>query len=147
MLLEDPLLVALPRTHPLAGRGPIDPELLYNESWIAGSSEPATTLLGAWTAGHRRPRVAYEVRDWTAKIGLVARGLGVTMVPGCSALTLPASVAVALIDHPAASRTVGLLTRGGAREPHLAAVIEALRASAQRLSGEVRRAARGSQQP
>ena len=25
VLLEDPLLVALPRTHPLAGRGPIDP--------------------------------------------------------------------------------------------------------------------------
>jgi len=146
VLLEDPLLIALPRTHPLVGRGPIDPELLYDQSWIVGSSEPGTTMLGAWTAGHRRPRVAYEVRDWTAKIGLVASGLGVTMVPGCSALTLPASVAVATIDHPAASRTVGLLTRAGTREPHVAAVIDALQASAQRLSSEVRRASRGSQQ-
>ncbi len=86
--------------------------------------------------------MAFEVRDWTAKIGLVAGGFGITVVPGLSARTLPASVIVSAIDHPAAMRTVALATRAGVEEPHIAAVAEALRDSASEITGGLRRAPR-----
>lgn len=128
-LLDDPLLLALPRGHRLAGLARIDPDDLRGEHWIAGSSDPASTLLGAWTTGSWRPQIAFEVRDWTAKIGLVANGFGITVVPGLSARTLPASVVVAAIDHPMAMRTVAIARRVGVDEPHIAAIVEALRDS------------------
>jgi DNA-binding transcriptional LysR family regulator len=130
VLLEDPLLVAMPRVHRLAGRARIDPDELRDEPWIAGSSDPSSTLLGPWTTGGWRPRIAFEVRDWTAKIGLVAAGFGITVVPGLSASTLPASVLVAAIEHPAAARTVVAATRltdDAPDAPHLTAIIQALR--------------------
>jgi len=142
-LLDDPLLVALPRGHRLAGLTRIDPDELREEQWIAGSSDPSSTLLGAWTTGGWRPHVAFEVRDWTAKIGLVAGGFGITVVPGLSARSLPASVVAAAIDHPAAMRTIVTARRTGVDEPHIAAMIEALRESASQVTGHPRRAVRG----
>jgi DNA-binding transcriptional LysR family regulator len=140
VLLDDPLLLALPRGHRLAGLARIDPDELREERWIAGSSDPGSTLLGTWTTGSWRPHVAFEVRDWTAKIGLVAGGFGITVVPGLSAQTLPASVVVSAIDHPAAMRTVALARRVGVDEPHLTAISEALRNAAPRVVGRPRRA-------
>jgi DNA-binding transcriptional LysR family regulator len=130
VLLDDPLLVALPRDHRLAGLATVAPDELREEHWIAGSSDPGSRLLGAWTGGRWRPRIAFEVRDWTAKIGLVAAGCGVTVVPGLSARTLPASVVVAAIDHPAAVRTVALAKRlDAAEDTRLAPVVAWLRDS------------------
>jgi DNA-binding transcriptional LysR family regulator len=140
-LLDDPLLIAMPRGHRLAGLAKIDPRELREELWIAGSSEPGSTLLGTWTTGSWKPKVAFEIRDWTAKIGLVAGGFGVTVVPGLSAGTLPASVAVAAIDHPAAMRTVALASRAGSEVPYATAVIEALRDSVPQAVGRLRRRA------
>jgi DNA-binding transcriptional LysR family regulator len=111
--------------------------------WIAGSSDPRSTLLGAWTTGGWRPQIAFEVRDWTAKIGLVAGGFGITVVPGLSASRLPASVVVAAIEHPAAVRSVVVATRlaGDAPDtPVPEAAVQALRDSAaQALSSRSRR--------
>jgi DNA-binding transcriptional LysR family regulator len=138
VLVEDRLLVAMPRAHRLAGVARIDPDELREEPWIAGSSDSSSPLLGAWTTGGWRPRIAFEVRDCTAKIGLVAGGFGITVVPGLSASTLPASVVVAAIEHPAAVRTVVAAKRlaGDApAAPLLAAIVEALRDSAAQAVG------------
>ncbi|HLB21563.1 MAG TPA: LysR substrate-binding domain-containing protein, partial [Solirubrobacteraceae bacterium] len=142
-LLDDPLLVAMPRAHRLAGSTRIAPDELREELWITGSSDPSSTLLGAWTTGSWTPHVAFEVRDWTAKIGLVAGGLGITVVPGLSARSLPTNVVVSAIDHPAAMRTVVVARRAGVDEPHVAAVIEALRNAASQVIGAPRRAVGG----
>jgi DNA-binding transcriptional LysR family regulator len=142
-LLIDTLLVAMPRGHRLAASTSIDPDELRDEPWIAGSSDPSTTLLGSWSTGSWRPRVAFEVRDWTAKIGLVSSGLGITVVPGLSVTSLPTNVVVAAIDHPAATRTVVVARRSGAEELHIAPVISALRDSAAHLLSDSRRSARG----
>jgi len=139
-LLDDPLLVALPRAHRLAGQSTIDPDALREEHWIAGSTDPGTMLLGAWTTGRWRPQIAYEVRDWTAKLGLVAAGCGITVVPGLSAATLPASVVVAAIDHPAARRTVAVARRDGTEDDApVAPVLEALRDAVPGVMARARR--------
>lgn len=127
-LLDDPLLVAMPRGHRLAGQSAIDPDELREEAWIAGSTSPGTRLLGAWTTGHWRPRIAYEVRDWTAKLGLVAAGCGITIVSALSATTLPASILVARIDHPTAMRVVAVARREGSEnDVRVERVLDALR--------------------
>lgn len=108
-LLEDPLLIAVPRRHRLARTASVKPADLAAERWIAGSTDPTTSLLGAWITPGTAPEISYVARDWTAKLGLVAAGRGITVVPGMLVGALPATVDVVRIDHPAAIRTTWLV--------------------------------------
>jgi DNA-binding transcriptional LysR family regulator len=81
-LVVDPLFVALPPAHRLAARKTVRLTELADESWIAGSATVEDTLIGACLRAGFRPAVRYVVREWTAKLGLVAAGVGVTLVPG-----------------------------------------------------------------
>jgi DNA-binding transcriptional LysR family regulator len=139
-LLEDPLLVAVSHTHPLAGRASVPADALRDERWVAGSKDTRSTLLGAWTGSSWKPDVAYVARDWTAKLGLAAAGLAITVVPGLAVPTLPPTLAVVRIDHPAAIRTTAIVTRAAAPpDPHRHTVAEALRDASAELAAEVRR--------
>ncbi|MGH3879477.1 MAG: LysR family transcriptional regulator [Actinophytocola sp.] len=84
-LLDDPILVALPASHRLAGRRTLRLTELARESWIAGSTAAADPLIGACLRSGFQPDVRYVVPEWTAKQGLVAAGLGVTLLPGLGA--------------------------------------------------------------
>lgn len=81
-LLDDPLFVALPTSHRLAGRRIVRLAELSDERWIAGSTTVEDTLIAACLRSGFRPSVHYVVQEWTTKLGLVAAGLGVTLVPG-----------------------------------------------------------------
>ncbi|MEU0878409.1 LysR family transcriptional regulator [Lentzea sp. NPDC005914] len=130
-LLDDPLFVATGLGHAFAGQPSVTAEELRGQRWIAGSAEPGTTLLGAWA---EEPEIAYVARDWVAKLGLVAAGLGVTVVPGMVVPALPPSVAVVRIDHPDAVRTTSVAHRGEHE-----AFIELLKDAAAELAIQVRR--------
>ncbi|MBW8485619.1 LysR family transcriptional regulator [Actinomadura parmotrematis] len=139
-LLDDPLLVAVALDHPLAGAGAVRPAELRAERWITGSTDPGTTLLGAWTGGEWEPRVAFTARDWVAKLGLAAAGLGVTVVPGLAVPALPPTVAVVRIDDPLAVRPLAAARRADAPEdPRGRAFTEMLLDAAADLSAELRR--------
>lgn len=81
-LVDDPQFVAMPADHPLARRRTVRLTELTEEHWIAGSTTVEDTLIGACLRSGFRPAVRYVVQEWTAKQGLVAAGLGVTLVPG-----------------------------------------------------------------
>jgi DNA-binding transcriptional LysR family regulator len=87
-LLDDPMFVALPRDHRLAGRRTVRLAELSTDHWIAGSTTVEDTLIAACLRSGFRPVVRYVVQEWTTKQGLVAAGLGVTLVPGllCGAI-------------------------------------------------------------
>ncbi|MFI2284376.1 LysR family transcriptional regulator [Nocardia beijingensis] len=144
-LLDDPLLVAVPLTHSLAGATSASPDMLRAERWIAGSQEPSATLLGAWRDPDWEPDIAFVARDWFAKLGLVAAGLGITVVPGIAVPVLPPTVSLLRIDHPSAVRRTVIAHRGdpGGAEPR-GVVVEALRDRAAELSAEVRQRLRGA---
>ncbi|MBI5105405.1 MAG: LysR family transcriptional regulator, partial [Solirubrobacterales bacterium] len=111
-LLEDPMLVAVGRGHPLAGRRQVALDALAGEAWIAGAGD-VTSTLAAELDFH--PPVRFAVREWTAKLGLVAAGLGVTLVPALAAPAIRDDVALVRIDGPpAAARTVHLARRDAA---------------------------------
>src|SRR5690349_24215748 len=148
VLLDDPLLVAVPSNHRLAGRISAAPAEFRDERWIAGSTERGSTLLGAWRDSRQEPDIAFVARDWIAKLGLVAVGSGITVVPGIAAPAVPANIALVRIDHPAAVRPTRVVrmapsaaTRAGQTTAPSAATdafIEALRDSAAALTSEMR---------
>ena len=142
-LLEDPLLVCVGRGHPLTSQTSVPADELREERWVAGSTETRSPMLGAWTGSAWEPDIAYVARDWTAKLGLVAAGLGVTVVPGLALPSLPGTVAVVRIDHPAAKRTTAIAARVGApNDPRRQALAEALHDAAAELAAETRRRVR-----
>jgi DNA-binding transcriptional LysR family regulator len=77
-LLTDPLLIALPPTHRFAGRRTLRLAELKDESWIVGTSSELT--LRACRAAGFEPRVVCESDQSSVSQGLVAAGLGVTLV-------------------------------------------------------------------
>ncbi|MFI5934176.1 LysR family transcriptional regulator [Actinoplanes sp. NPDC051494] len=98
-LLDEHLLVAVPLGHRLAGRGSIRLAELADESFIAGSRTPGETLLRATLHSGFRPRIDIVAAEWTGKLGCVAAGLGVAMVPALAIRATPADL-VLLRLHP-----------------------------------------------
>ncbi|MGV9264828.1 LysR family transcriptional regulator [Kitasatospora sp. NPDC003701] len=136
-LTEDPVLVALPRDHPLAGRSRLRLAELAEETWIAGSRRAEDTLLAACLRSGLHPRVEYVVSGWTAKLGLVAAGLGPTLIPALAARAARPDVALVAL-HPADTpvRLVQTATRRGHRVPPAAAAfLERLRTAATATGG------------
>ncbi|GLW52969.1 LysR family transcriptional regulator [Kitasatospora phosalacinea] len=131
-LVDDPVLVAVPRTHPLARRRRLRLAELAGEPWIAASRHPGATLLAACVRNGFQPRVEYEVAGWTAKLGLVAAGLGITLIPSLAARAARPDLALVPL-HPEDTpvRHVHTATRRGhLPAPAVAAFLPFLRAAA-----------------
>ncbi|WP_053227878.1 LysR substrate-binding domain-containing protein [Solirubrobacter soli] len=97
-----------------------------DEPWIVGDAGAGDSPFGAWP-GLVDPRVAYAVRDWTARLALVAAGLGVAVVPGLHASVLPPGVALIEVDEPIPIRRSAVAVTRPDRTPSAAALIDALR--------------------
>ncbi|WP_234312402.1 LysR family transcriptional regulator [Streptomyces griseus] len=98
-LLDEPMLVALERGHPCAGRRDVRLAELSGEEWIVGDERLEDTLLRPALAAGLRPRTGLLAHDWIAKLGAVAAGLGVTLVPALAAASVRPDVALVTI-HP-----------------------------------------------
>lgn len=136
-LLDEPLLVAVPAGHRLAGREGVRLDELAEEPWIVGRERLADTLLGPAADRGFRPRVAYLVREWAAKQGFVAAGLGVTLLPALAAASLRPDLAlVALAPGELPPRPVYVaLARGRDRAPAVEAFRERLERAAALIPG------------
>jgi DNA-binding transcriptional LysR family regulator len=78
-------------------------------------------------------------KEWTAKLGLVAAGLGVTLVPGLAADAVRPDVALVRIRSGPASRQVLVATRSGQeRSGAVALFSELLHDTAALLRAELR---------
>ncbi|WP_432563762.1 LysR family transcriptional regulator [Kineococcus sp. SYSU DK003] len=114
-LVEQPLVVALPGDHPLAGDGPLDLGAVAGEEFVLfepgyGLRETADALFaGAGIV----PRVAFEGQDAHTIRGLVAAGLGVALVPVARPGTSEgfAGLVERPLAGPVSARTLGLVWR------------------------------------
>lgn len=136
-LLDEPLLVAVPAGHRLAGREGVRLEELAGEAWIAGQERARDTLLAPAEARGLRPRIVHVVREWAAKQGFVAAGLGVTLLPALAAASLRPDVALAsLAPGELPPRPVYVaLPRGRAPAPAVGAFAECLREAGESIPG------------
>jgi DNA-binding transcriptional LysR family regulator len=79
-LMDDPFYVALPRDHPLAAERELRMEDLSEETWIEGRHCANALTTAAHAAGFE-PRVPFDCAEWLGKQGLVAAGVGITLIP------------------------------------------------------------------
>jgi DNA-binding transcriptional LysR family regulator len=83
-LLEEPLLVALPRNHALAGKGALPLRSLAREAFIVYGPVSRgfydLTVMACNAAGFS-PRIGQEAPRVTSLLALVATGAGITLVP------------------------------------------------------------------
>ncbi|MFE7592010.1 LysR family transcriptional regulator [Kitasatospora sp. NPDC057512] len=126
-LMDDPVLVALPRGHRLARRRRLRLAELADEPWIAARRHAESTLLAACVRSGFQPRIEYTVAAWTAKLGLVAAGLGATLIPSLAArVTRPGIALIPLHPDDTPVRQVYTVTRRGRRVPPAAEAFAAL---------------------
>jgi DNA-binding transcriptional LysR family regulator len=80
LLLNDPLKLVLPKSHPrAASRNRMSD--LSDEHWICGARGVANRVCLETLTGDFRPHVAYETADYEVTLALVAAGLGIALVP------------------------------------------------------------------
>ncbi|MEV8087591.1 LysR family transcriptional regulator [Streptomyces nigra] len=131
-LMDDPIMVALPIDHPLAGADSVTPADLPSDAWINTAvdfRDLAGSVVGADRgSGHR---LDFDGMDFRTALNLVAAGLGVALLPRLLLLDAPPSVAVVPMRQPTLVRrlyTCRLDTKG-------------VTASVRRLEGYLREAA------
>lgn len=130
-LLEDPLDVALPPDHPLAGSGELRLADLSGDPWIYGGSGPWSEITrNACEAAGFVPEQAHSASGWTAILAMVEAGMGVALVPRMVA-SRASGVAVRDLPHDRPTRhVIAALRRGSESAPAVAHVLAALRAVA-----------------
>jgi DNA-binding transcriptional LysR family regulator len=138
-LCDDPMMVALPADHRLAGESEVDLGELAGDTWIEAGrlAADATTLHAAAARAGFVPRTDVTVPGWTAKQGFVAAGLGVTLVPLLAAGAMRPDIVLRPVRDRLARRRVFIARPAGA--PALAAAERfagALRTTAAALTGE-----------
>jgi DNA-binding transcriptional LysR family regulator len=127
-LAERELLVCVGMGHPFAARDAVDVRELVGQVWVAGRSDTGEALPGVWPGLPERPDVRYVVRDWWAKLRLVAAGLAVTTIPPVALRLLPHDVhTVAVRGGSQETRRLVLGHRAGPLTDAVRLVAEALR--------------------
>jgi DNA-binding transcriptional LysR family regulator len=127
-LLTDPIRVAVPARHRLAGPE-IALEELASERWIAGYLDTAChrVVMTACRAAGYEPRVVARTNDFRVVLALVTAGQGVALVPDLAVHGVPGGVCLArAAGRPLARRIFAAVRRGGATHPAVAALVDAL---------------------
>lgn len=122
-LLDERMLVAVPRDHRLARRRTVRLAELADDPFIANSTRPEETLLAS--SGFR-PRIDFTVSEWTGKFGCVAAGLGITLVPSLAARSAPADIALLRVhaDDAPVRRVYAATPAGRSRPPAVERFLE-----------------------
>lgn len=130
VLVDDPLDLVVPATHPLADRETVELREVATDSWIATPStvDQHQLLLVACASAGFTPRIAHHVQEWPTVISLVAHEFGVCLLPRLA--PLPPHQAVARIPLQAETvpsrRLLACIRRGSADQPTIAAGLAAL---------------------
>jgi DNA-binding transcriptional LysR family regulator len=130
-LSERELVLGVPANHPIARAKAVEVDQLEGQVWVASRSDAGDTLLGVWPGLTGRPDVRYVVRDWLAKLRIVAAGLAITTVAPIVLDALPEGIkTVAVRGEPQETRRIVLARRPGPLDGATAQVVDALIAAA-----------------
>lgn len=113
-LVQDQLVALIPRTHPLAARQALTLAQLCGAPFIMSEAGCAALIEPLFTASGLVPQVRYRIAQVITILGMVERGIGVSIV---AELALPDRLAASYPDlvklplTPAVQRRVGLAVR------------------------------------
>jgi DNA-binding transcriptional LysR family regulator len=132
-LLEDPMHVALPEGHRLAGKTALRLEDLQAEAWVQTSASSACArhvVRLCHTAGFE-PIVSFESDDYQTVQGLVAAGVGVALIPELALTSVRDDITVRVLSPRAPMRRVLAATpRSAGVSPAAGVMLELLQVSA-----------------
>lgn len=144
-VLTDPVMLVLPKDHPLAGQDEVLLADLAADTWIAGCPRCRGHLLTLSRNAGFEPDVTFETEDYVAVLGLVAAGLGVALVPELILHTVSHPDVVVRPVSPPSRRVVQVVTTPDLRRvPAVAAILEALCESARELARATMTATEGA---
>jgi DNA-binding transcriptional LysR family regulator len=116
-LLEDPLVLALPRDHRLLEKRKLRLEDLHGDAWVQTSSASpcARHVVRSCHAAGFEPNVAFESDDYQTVQGLVAAGVGVALIPELALTVVREDIAIRALSPRPPVRQVIAATPAGAR--------------------------------
>lgn len=128
VLLEDPLVVAVPSGHRLAGRAGVGIPQIAAERLVAW---PHGTLCRRWLADALvrhgiEVDIAHVAAEHESQLALVAHGHGLAVLPRLGTETAPPGVALITIDGTDGRRIEAAVRRGTRHHPTIAAVLDSL---------------------
>ena len=126
-LFTEPVVIALPESHPLAVKGDaVALAELGEERWVAGCPLCRGHLLAACEAVGVEPTIEFETDNAVAVLNLVAARLGVALLPRLALATvLVPPGAVVRSTAPSSDRSIQVVVQHGSRRvPSIAAVLD-----------------------
>jgi DNA-binding transcriptional LysR family regulator len=129
-LFDDPMYVAMPLGHPLAGRRILDLARFAEEPWMLATTKScpdSRRFLRACHAAGFEPRIAFQNDDYPAMLGFVAAGVGVALVPEMVTRGIRDDVVVRELDPAPPPRPILVALPSGYRSPAATAMLELLR--------------------
>jgi DNA-binding transcriptional LysR family regulator len=132
--MDDQLHLAVARDHPLAEAPEIRMADLAHEVWIEGRDPVcAEPLQIAARAAGFEPKICFESAQWLGKQGLVAAGVGITLIPTLALATVREDIVLRSLGPDAPRRTISIATLGCGYE---APAVEPMRAVLRRVAEE-----------
>lgn len=128
-LLQDPLYLALPRSHRLAERRRVRLEDLSGEAWIqtSESSPCARHVVRCCHAAGFEPGVSFQSDDYQTVQGLVGAGVGVALIPELALSVVREDIVIrALSPHPPVRRVIAATAPGARLLPSAPAMLSVL---------------------
>jgi DNA-binding transcriptional LysR family regulator len=132
-LLEDPMFLVLPSGHPLAHKRNIRLADVAADAWISGSAgcECNRLILRSCAAAGFDPRIAFETDEYSAVQGLVAAGVGVSLIAELGLINARQDIVVRSLGRGAPVRQIHAATLDeGYRSPATQAMLDILGAVA-----------------
>ena len=115
-LVDDPMYLAVPRGHAAARRARVRMEDLADETWIqeADPASPCGRLhSAACAAAGFVPKIGFKSDDYNVVQGLVAAGVGVSLIPSIALSNLREDIVIRSLGRRAPSRHIAAATPAG----------------------------------
>ncbi|HEX6352383.1 LysR family transcriptional regulator [Actinophytocola sp.] len=130
-LLDDPYHAVLPKGHPLTAKRVVDLADMADEPWVSNELSGGRCqelMLSACASAGFTPNFIVESDDYATAQGLVAAGLGVTLIPGLGLGQRHPAVVVRRVRNPEPVRSIYAAVRETSlARPALAGLLDALR--------------------
>ncbi len=128
---SDPADVLVPATHRLAGKEFVRAEDLVGERWIC---QPAGSICHEWLIRTMRragvePDVAYSVAEYQTQLAMLARGIGIGLLPRLGRGPVPDDVVVVPLQPAPTRRLYAVWRTTTARRPAISVTLSTLKSA------------------
>lgn len=128
-LIDDPYVVVVPQTHPLAKLREVELADLAAESWVDNDFSRGwcrRVLIETCAAAGFSPPFRVEAHDYPSALAFVAAGVGVTVLPALGAAQLPPGTVAIPITRPTPVRSIHLIMRDAVAQTPIGRLVQQL---------------------